>query len=468
MNGKIKNFVLDKTVIFSSPYSIMAFDDNNVHITILVVREVRRMAEEGRGEYRNNAKEFGRALDALLASDSVDKDADPIRIKLSNGGTLFIHNVDRYASELAAERDGYILVSRDPYERIFAAANGIRCEDYTSEQTPVDAYGYEGRSCIYIGSDEMRAFAKEKVLPIDKNRAFVAVRMDGETIISDNHRLTPNEYLILTDASNPSQTMLGRYDGNCIVPLRYYPSKDAGPVYGVIPRNVGQIFALDALLAPPSVAPLVILKGPAGTAKTFLSMAAALAQTLDIWDEKEGYRYRKILLTRPNTKMDDDIGFLKGGEQEKILPTLRGLIDNIYNLSPDATEKNVKDGAECGGLVEELIGRGVVDAQAMAYMRGRSIKRQFIICDEMQNATINQVLSIVTRVAEESKIVLLGDPNQIDHMLLDKRTNGISYAYDRMRGSKLCFQLSFDESECTRSPLAAEAIMRLTPKGLVL
>ena len=460
--AKVKDFAPDKSVILSFPIAILAFDDNNVHLTYDVINEVRDVAANGRGEYRANAKEFGILLDTLLRNENAAKG-----LKLDNGGKLFIHPDSGISpAKLVSKNPEYILVTRDPYERVFAKVHGIPCEDYKSEQTPIDSQSYDGRSIIYIPTDEMKQFAKEKILPVPKKRSFVAVKADGSTIISQ-HFLTPNEYLILTDSSNPKHTMLGRYDGvaKAIVPLRYYPGKDVGPVYGVTPRNVGQIFALDALLAPPSVAPLVILKGPAGTAKTFLSMAAALAQTVDDWGGDEGFHYKKILLTRPNTKMDDDIGYLKGGEHEKILPTLRGLIDNIINLSPDADEGHIKDGVQCGGIVDELLARGVIDAQAMAYMRGRSIMRQYIVCDEMQNATINQVLSIVTRVAEESKIVLLGDPNQIDHLLLDKRTNGISYAADRMRGSNLTFQITFDESECTRSPLAAEAIARLTPKG---
>ena len=251
--------------------------------------------------------------------------------------------------------------------------------------------------------------------------------------------------------------MLGRFDGEEIVPLRFYQRDH--PVFGVSARNVGQQFALDALMNPD--APLVILQGPAGTAKTFLSMAAALEQTYS------KNVYRKILITRPNAKMDADVGYLKGDERQKVLPTLRGLLDNMENLMQQDPRDRKKDGINCESPADTLLANGIVDAQAMAYMRGRSICRQFMIVDEMQNSTVNQVLSIITRVGEESKIVLLGDPNQIDNPYLDRISNGLVYAAERMRGSPLCWQITFNERESTRSPLAREAIERLTPKGSV-
>lgn len=218
------------------------------------------------------------------------------------------------------------------------------------------------------------------------------------------------------------------------------------------------MFALDALMNPD--APLVILQGPAGTAKTFLSTAAALEQTIT------KNTYRKILITRPNAKMDADVGYLKGDEQQKVLPTLRGLLDNVEILISQADRNKKKEGMSSGSIIDHFLDNGVIDPQAMAYMRGRSICRQFMIVDEMQNSTVNQVLSIITRVGEESKIVLLGDPNQIDNPYLDRNSNGLVYAAERMKDSPLCWQIAFHEGESTRSPLARDAIERLTPKGL--
>ena len=459
-----KEFLVDKSVFLYSPYAVFAFDDNDVVIPLSVIREMQNIATTGKGEPRANASEFGTILDELSKEGNLREG-----IPLKNSVRLVVvGDVNEPILDIAKANGNYTLVSRDPFLRVEASAAYIYCEEYKSDQAPTGAQSYDGRCCLFVSEEEMQAFAATKKLNLNPAKDYTAVKMDGETIISTAHKLTVNEYIVLKNASNPSKTMLGRYDGRAVVPLSFYQGKETGRVYGIEPMNVGQIFALDALLAPAKVAPLVILKGPAGTAKTFLSMAAALAQTIDCWGGEN--TYRKILITRPNTKMDEDIGFLKGDEKDKVLPALRGLIDNVDNLSlADKAPANdrQKDGVKTESVLDELLARGTIDAQAMAYMRGRSIQRQFIVCDEMQNATINQVLSLVTRTAEGSKIVLLGDPNQIDHPYLDQRTNGISYAATRMRGSKLCFQLTFDESECTRSPLASEAIARLTPKGAI-
>ena len=297
-----KRFVLDKSVVIFSPYAIFAFDDNDVFIPLSVLLEMERAAREERGELRANAKEFGILMDELSTHGNLCKG-----IKLDNGGTLTVIGDGESAMAVTQAHEGFILVTRDPFTRVIANTKGIPSEDYKSDQSPAGSQIYEGRCCLYVSSEEMAKFASTKVLRLAK-KPYAAVRTDGESLISTDYKLTVNEYVILADSSNPKHTLLGRFNGRDIVPLLYYPGKQAGLVYGVEPRNVGQVFALDALLAPPSVAPLVILNGPAGTAKTFLSMAAALAQTIDDWGGDEGAQYRRILITRPNTKMDDDIG----------------------------------------------------------------------------------------------------------------------------------------------------------------
>lgn len=333
----------------------------------------------------------------------------------------------------------------------------LGAEPFKAELVSVDKRPYEGRCNLYVSRQEISIFAQQKVLKLDPNKEYYATDTDN-FVISEDYQLSPNEYVTLINSERPDAgSMLGRFDGEQIVPLRFYSKEH--PVFGVTARNAGQMFALDALMNPD--APLVILQGPAGTAKTFLSMAAALEQTIS------KNTYRKILITRPNAKMDADVGYLKGDERQKVLPTLRGLLDNMENLVRRDDRDKKKDGINCGSSIDHFLSNGTIDPQAMAYMRGRSICKQYMIVDEMQNSTINQVLSIITRVGEESKIVLLGDPNQIDNPYLDRGSNGLVYAAERMKDSRLCWQITFHERESTRSPLAREAIERLTPKGSI-
>ena len=125
----------------------------------------------------------------------------------------------------------------------------------------------------------------------------------------------------------------------------------------------------------------------------------------------------------------------------------------------------MKDDSPLGSYLDDLMERGVIEAQAMAYMRGRSIKYQYMVVDEMQNSTATQALSIITRIGDFSKIVLLGDPAQIDSPYLDSKSNGLTYAAERMKGSPLCWQVTFSQKETTRSALAKEAIERMSPKN---
>lgn len=441
----MKRFIVDETVFLASPQAILAFDDNEILIPAQVVT-VMGVHARGHGEARANAAEFTQLLDSLY-----DVPGENV-IPLGNGGTLQIcSEVDGDVFQLAHDCNG-IIVSRDPSVRVQARAMGLPAEPFKAEQAKASSRSYMGRCELYVSPDSMDFFARNHYLELHSQGCY-ATTPDGQ-ILSENYCPAINEYVTLVNSGNPSaSTLLGRFDGEKIVPLII--NKKDSPVYGVTARNVGQMFALDALMNPD--ASLVILQGPAGTAKTFLSMAAGLQQTLE---EK---RYRRILVTRPNTKMDNDVGFLKGDEKEKVLPTLRGLLDNVDNLMPGA--EHSKDGMQTGSLLDDLIERGIIEAQAMAYMRGRSITRQYMVVDEMQNSTQTQALSIITRIGEESKIVLLGDPDQIDSPFLDRRNNGLVHAAEGMRGSPCCYQLTFMEKESTRSTLAKEALTRLRPKG---
>ena len=203
--------------------------------------------------------------------------------------------------------------------------------------------------------------------------------------------------------------------------------------------------------------PLVIIKGAAGTAKTFYSLAAGLNKVVETFPKA----YRKILISRPNALFDDDIGFLPGDEQQKIAPLLRPIRDNLEQLIDGNEEKRYEDEVTLDDKVDEFFTRKIIVAEALNFIRGRSIAKNWIIIDEAQNLTPRQAKGIVTRAGKDTKIILLGDPEQIDNPLLDERTNGLSYASEKMKGSKYCYQITMKNEECERSPLAMDAANRM-------
>ncbi len=247
--------------------------------------------------------------------------------------------------------------------------------------------------------------------------------------------------------------MLGRYQNGKVTSLI---SSNISP-FGVKSRNVGQQFLQEALMLSAEQAPLVIVKGPAGTAKTFYALAVGLEKTL----EKDQKEYRKILICRPNAQFDQDIGFLPGSEQEKISPLLRPIVDNLEILLSNDSNESRRSEDELRSRIDYLFMTGTITAEAMNFMRGRSITDTWLIIDEAQNLTPRQVKGIITRVGKGTKVILLGDPAQIDHPHLDERTNGLSYAAERMKGSPLSVQLTMLSDECVRSDLALDAAQRM-------
>ena len=216
--------------------------------------------------------------------------------------------------------------------------------------------------------------------------------------------------------------------------------------YGIHPRNAGQYFFQEALMQPAEKAPLVIVKGMAGTSKTFYSLAVGLEKVLN----HPSGEYRRILICRPNAQFDDDIGFLPGDEQEKISPLMRPIMDNLEQLIDSNEEERYKDENELKGKIEEIFERELIQAEALNFIRGRSLIQTYLIIDEAQNTTPNQIKGIITRAGKNTKIILL-----------DERTNGLSYAAEHMKGSSLCWQITMSPEECERSELAMDAIQRL-------
>ncbi len=455
-----KTYVLDTSVLIQSPYALQSFEDNILVLPITVLEELDSM-KSSEGEIGVNARLSIRFLESLRVKGNLIDG-----VCLPSGGTLRIevnctdiplpkhfheHNNDNRMLKvcLGLTKNGgskAVLVTKNILLRIKAQMIGIEAEDFTTEQVPVSGEQYTGRCEAYVPEELFADFKKSGISPWD---VYEFDREKGRIPVS----LVQNQFVILRADQSSKKTQLGRFDGKKIVPLEY---KKARP-YGITPRNVGQYFLQEALMTSADKAPLVIVKGPAGTAKTFYSLAVGLSAIL----ESDYPEFRRILISRPNVHFDDDIGFLPGDESEKIAPLLRPAIDNLELLVDQNEDERYSSERSLADKIQELFDRGIISAQALNFIRGRSVAKTYLIIDEAQNLTPKQAKGIITRAGIGTKIILLGDPHQIDDPLLDERTNGLSYAAEKMKGSPLCYQLTLTSDECERSPLAMDAGLRM-------
>lgn len=457
-----KTYVIDTNVLIQAPYALECFEENNLVIPLVVLEELDRLKKQD-GEKGANARTAVRKLEEYRMRGDLLKG-----ISLKSGGTLRIEKnfVDVILPKDLPEEEAdnrilkvckglieenknnqeLILVTKDIVLRLKAQILEIKAEDFTTEQITEDDASYTGRCEVYIPEEYIKEFKKkgisvEKLYQSDKEGAHIPVKF------------TENEFVIIKADQSTKKTLLGRVQGEKVVPLVYKKSKP----YGVSPKNVGQYFMQEALMTSAEQAPLVIIKGMAGTAKTFYSLAVGMEK---VYNNPNG-EYRRIVVCRPNAQFDDDIGFLPGDEKEKIAPLMRPIIDNLEQLL-DSDEKNrYEDETLLNDKILEVFERGVIQTEALNFIRGRSIAKTYLIIDEAQNMTPNQVKGIITRAGKDTKIILLGDPNQIDKPFLDERTNGLSYAAKYMKGSPLCWQITLSADECERSNLAMDAIRRL-------
>lgn len=456
----IKTYVLDTNVLIQAPDALRCFEDNKVVLPLAVLEELDNL-KKAEGERGANARAAIRLLERLRGAGDLTKG-----VELENGGSLRVEKnfidvklpedlpEDRMDNRILkiclglsqTEERQVVLVTKDILLRIKAQMIGIRAEDFTSEQVREDTDQYRGRTDVFVSEENFREF-KKKGIPLKE-----VYRVDGE-----GRKLNPeffeNEFVILHNEMSPDKTQLGRVENEKIRKLEYKKSRP----YGINPRNAGQYFLQEALMQPAEKAPLVIVKGMAGTSKTFYALAVGLEKLLN---HPTG-EYRRILICRPNAQFDDDIGFLPGDEKEKISPLLRPIMDNLEQLIDSDEESRYEDERELQGKIDEIFERGLIQAEALNFIRGRSIVKTYLIIDEAQNMTPRQAKGIITRAGKDTKVILLGDPNQIDRPFLDERTNGLSYASEHMKGSPLCWQVSMKASECERSKLAMDAVQRM-------
>lgn len=457
----IKTYVMDTNILIQAPYALECFEDNNVVIPLVVLEELDGL-KKSEGEKGVNARAAVRRLETYRTKGDLLKG-----VLLESGGMLRIeknfvqvelpddlpddkpdNRILKVCKGLCdTEKDGQvILITKDIVLRLKAQIMGIKAEDFEKEQISDNDAQYTGRTEVFIPEDMVKEFKKKGISVADVYQSDE----DGNAIEPVFHE---NEFIILKPDQSSRKTLLGRVSGGKVVPLIYKKSKP----YGICPRNVGQYFMQEALMTDADSAPLVIIKGMAGTAKTFYSLAVGMEKVYN----NPSKEYRRIIICRPNAQFDDEIGFLPGDENEKIAPLMRPVIDNLEQILDSDEQKRYEDEEELSDKIEEVFERGIIRTEALNYIRGRSFEHTYLIIDEAQNMTPNQVKGIITRAGHGTKIILLGDPGQIDKPFLDERTNGLSYAAKHMVDSPLCWQITLSAEECERSELAMDAVKRL-------
>jgi PhoH-like ATPase len=263
-------------------------------------------------------------------------------------------------------------------------------------------------------------------------------RFYGQGWIEPKERLFPNQFVTMIESGNPSHTAIGTYNA---VQQKILPVAKLGKegVWSIHPRNREQVFALDALLD--DSIKVVTLVGKAGTGKTLLAIAAGLHKTA------EENVYNRLLVSRPVFPMGKDLGFLPGDIEEKLAPWMQPIFDNVeLLLSGHEAEKRHSKG------YRELMAMGIMEIEPLTYIRGRSIPNQFMIVDEAQNLTPHEIKTIVTRAGEGTKIVLTGDPYQIDNPYVDSSSNGLTYLVERFKEQTISGHVTMMKGE--RSELA--------------
>ncbi len=486
VSAKVKTFVLDTNVLLHDPQSIFKFEDNNLAIPVEVLEELDGIKGEQSTERGRNARRVHRILQELLP----DARAMHEGVELDNGGTLSII-INPYLAEpnrrspamdrlrailpdltkkdnriIAAAlfvQERYppptILVTKDVNVQLKARAVGLESEDYLNDKVPENDEELSYRE-LAVDIYDLQRFCSEGLFELGTAAA---------------KPLFQNEYVLLR--SNEGKTMPARYYGDGVVRRLKLPDYVKAP--GGIPiraRNLEQQFFMDALLD--DSIHLLTCYGKAGTGKTLLSTVCALHQT-----HEDHSRYDGVSISRPVIALGKDIGFLPGSLEEKMKPWLQPYHDALEVLIPSKPQKEPQFAAKKVSKkkhkqreehvtsaghghghhtphshgpamkpYERLLKSGLVEIEALAFIRGRSIARRFFILDEAQQLTPHEVKTVITRISEGSKIVLIGDPAQIDNPYVDARSNGLVFCHNRMKGQAIAAHVKLTKGE--RSKLA--------------
>lgn len=429
-----KYFILDTNVFLHNPRALFLFEDNHVVIPITVIEEIDRFKKD-LSEIGRNARMTSRYLDELRTNGDLMHG-----IKLESGGTVRVdvsrhremntndilladisdNQIIRVALAVKGKHpdERTIVVTKDTNLRIKADSLGLEAQDFESAKVNFDEL-YTGMCKIEVDK-----------LTIDD------LFQDGECEI-ENGDLYANQGLHLVDSGDPNHQALARLDPTASKARLIKTLKT--PIFNILPRNREQRLAFDMLLD--DRVRLATLVGKAGTGKTLLALAAGLHKVL------EENVYLRLLVSRPIFPLGRELGYLPGDLETKLKPWMQPIFDNLELLLSSPTNK-----AAQYTRLNEYLDEGLVELEALTYIRGRSIPKVFLLIDEAQNLTPHEIKSTVTRVGENTKIVLTGDPYQIDNPYLDANSNGLTYVIERMKGQSISGHMTLVKGE--RSPLA--------------
>jgi PhoH-like ATPase len=419
-----KTFVLDTNVLLHDPNALYAFQENRVIIPFAVIEEIDN-CKKSQDEIGRHARMVSRDLDRLRGRGQLSAEVDlphggRLRIELNHQEIMkcpqgldpekYDNRILAVAYNLSREENGAVtLVTKDLNLRIKADVLGIRAEDFYPDRVDYD-HLYTGVSELQVGGEELDRFFQK-----------------GSLSWSRNPYPPPNCFIVMLNRENGSQSALCRYSGERLWPLQHENSRG----WGIRPRNKEHQFAMDLLLN--DEVKVVTLVGKAGTGKTLLALAAGLDKVLEQGD------YARFLVTRPVIPVGNDLGYLPGSKEEKLRPWMQPIYDNLEFL--------MRNSPDPFGILDDFEKRGVLEMEALTYIRGRSIPGQFILCDEAQNLTPNMIKTLVTRVGEGSKIVFTGDPDQIDHPYLDASGNGLTYLVEKLKAEELAGHVTLAKGE---------------------
>lgn len=426
----IKSFVIDTNVLLHDPEAILKFPRHKVIIPVTVLEELDKMKRLP-NELGKNARAAFRLLDSLtnlgtgdlhkgvtIENGSIVKIQLEIKTEPTPSFSLAIsdNRIIMAAFYLFEKGEKVVFVSKDFAARIKAEALGLEAEDYENLKYAYHSL-YKGLRKIEIEKHQIDLFYK-----------------DGGVVVT-NLDCRPNEYCVLTSAEHSSA--VGKYDPDR---LMVQPLIKFSNIWGIKPRNVEQRCAIDVLLR--DEIKLVTLIGQAGTGKTLLALACGLRKVFD-----EG-GYSRILVSRPVVPLGRDIGYLPGTKEEKLFNWMQPIYDNLEFLCDSS-------GSEPSETLRWVMESKKIEMEAVTYIRGRSLPKMFIIIDEAQNLTPHEVKTIISRAGEGTKVILTGDPTQIDNPYLDKDSNGLTYIVGRFSNQKIFGHVFLEKTE--RSELAALA-----------